>query len=401
LDTRSAAPYPRHYGLREGSKMSGIDLWDDDLSGASTTLEAPPLLICLIAADDQHAFWHEGLASHGISFCDTHEDECQLILVDERCPDHLQRLANLPTGEDQRRPPVFFLVNNGAEPDCMRAFSAGADDYVHLPISPEALAARLKRAMLQLHDSVNIRQQLMASSTIAFQSMSMNAELGRILHFMQASFTCQEYATLAELALQMLNELGLNASLGIFHDRGLEYFCDDGIKRPIEQEVIENSRHLGRISDFGARTILNYPHFGLLIRNMPVEDPLRYGILKDHICYLGNGLEARCQAMIIERSANERAVRIQATAAVLQRMIAEMEQAKLEVTRTSTAELQGMLDNLQCAFSNLSLTGPEEDVLANLLTESGDRIHALFKSAAEQDKLFQALLCRVTKTLER
>jgi CheY-like chemotaxis protein len=381
--------------------MSGIDLWDDDITCDSAASEPPPLTISLIAAAEQYAFWSDGLQQHGIGLCPPESADCQLILVDERDPNYLQQLAQLPSTEGQRRPAVFFLVNNGAEPDCMRAFSAGADDYVHLPISPEALAARLKRVKVQLHDSANVRQQLSDSSTIAFQSMSMNAELGRILQFMEASFTCQAFAELADLTLKMLNELGLNASLGIFHDHALEYFCDDGIKRPIEQEVIENSRHLGRISDFGARTILNYPHFGLLIRNMPVEDPLRYGILKDHICYLGNGLEARCQAMIIERSANERAVRIQATATVLQQMIAEMEQAKLEVTRTSTAELQGMLDNLQFGFSNLSLTGSEENILLNLLTESSDRIHALFRSAAEQDQLFQVLLSGVAKTLER
>jgi recombinational DNA repair protein (RecF pathway) len=60
-----------------------------------------------------------------------------------------------------------------------------------------------------------------------------------------------------------------------------------------------------------------------------------------------------------------------------------------------------VLDNLQFGFSKLSLTGPEEDVLVNLLTESGDRIHALFKNAVEQDQQFQALLFSVTKTLER
>jgi CheY-like chemotaxis protein len=377
--------------------MSGID----PISRDSIPVEALPLPIYLIANAEQQMLWRDSLIPEGIVFCDTLTDGCQLILVDERCPDYLQQLAELPNSEEQRRPPVFFMVNNGAEPDCMRAFSAGADDCVHLPISPEALAARLKRAKVQLHDNINMRQQLSSSSTIVFQSMSMNAELGRILQFMSASFSSQTFADLAELTLKMLNELGLKGSLGIFHNRGLEYFCDDGIKRPIEQEVIENSRHLGRISDFGARTILNYPNFGLLIRNMPLDDPLRYGTLKDHICYLGNGLNARCQAMITERSANERAVRIQATASVLQQMIAEMEQAKLQVTHNSTEELQSMLDNLQFGFSKLSLTGPEEDVLVNLLTESGDRIHALFKDAAAQDQLFQALLSGVAKTIER
>jgi CheY-like chemotaxis protein len=381
--------------------MSGIDFSGDDISCDSTPAAAPPLPIYLIANAEQKILWRDSLVPEGISFCDTLTDGCELILLDESCPDYLQQLADLPNSQAQHRPPVLFMVNNGAEPDCMRAFSAGADDYVHLPISPAALAARLKRARVQLHDSINMRQQLSDSSTLVFQSMSMNAELGRILQFMEASFSPQTFADLAKLTLKMLNELGLNASLGIFHDRGLEYFCDDGIKRLIEQEVIENSRHLGRITDFGARTILNYPNFGLLIRNMPLDDPLRYGILKAHICYLGNGLDARCQAMITERSANDREVRIKATAAVLQQMIAEMEHAKLELALSNTAELQSMLDNLQFSFSSLSLTSLEEDMLLNLLTLSGDRIHASFKSVAEQDQLFQALLSGVAKTLAR
>lgn len=380
--------------------MSGIDLWDDNFSDDSAPALAPPLAIALIAAEADRAFWQTGLEQHGIRFCEPGAADCQLILVDERCPDHGERLASLPPVEGHSRPAVFFLVTNGAEPDCMRAFSAGADDYLHLPISPDILAARLKHVQGQLRDNLNVRTQLAESSRIAFQSMSLNAELGRVLQYMEASFTCQLFSELAQLTLQALNELGLHASLGIFHDGELEYFCDDGIKRPIEQEVIENSRHLGRISDFGSRTILNYPHFGLLIRNMPLDDLLRYGVLKDHLCYLGNGLEARSRALVIEHHAQERALRIQTTAAVLQQMIAEIEQAKLEVTRRSTDELSGMLDTLRHEFSQLCLTGREEERLMNLLAESSDRIHALFNSAGSQDQLFQSLLSDVTKTLE-
>ena len=381
--------------------MSGIDLRDADDFGSSDSavLEPAPLIIWLIAGAEQGNVWQAGLEQHGIRLCAEADDECQLILVDERCADYSAQLARLP--DRPGRPPLFFLVTNGAEPDCIRAFAAGADDYVHLPISPEALAARLKRVQVKLRDTSSMREQLNQSAQVAFQSMSINAELGRILHYMESSFACQEFAALAELTLQTLAELGLHSSLGIFHDRGLEYFYDDAIRRPIEQEVIENSRHLGRISDFGSRTILNYPHVGLLIRNMPLDDPLPYGILKDHICYIGNGLEARCRALITERHARERSLRIQTTAAVLQQMMAQMEQAKLDVTDRSTLELQGMLDALHHEFSRLCLTGKEEQTLMLLLTDASDRIHALFRHAAEQDQQFQRLLSGVAKTLER
>ena len=104
--------------------------------------------------------------------------------------------------------------------------------------------------------------------------------------------------------------------------------------------------------------------------------------------------------MINELRSQERAL-LQTTANVLQQMIAEMEQAKLEVTKRSTEELQAMLDTLNVEFSQLCLTGSEEKRLMTLLAESSDRIHTLFRSAAEQDQLFQHLLSSVAQTLER
>lgn len=379
--------------------MSGIDLWDDEPLTAQPDAAALPMRIHLIADADETGRWADGLSQYGIELCATPGNDCQLILVDERCADYGERLTAWPA--DAARPPLFFLLGEGAEQDCMRAFSWGADDYVHLPISAEALALRLKRVESQLRDTSTMRSQLSQSSQIAFQSMTLNAELGRILQYMEYSFACKDFAELARLTLEAFNAFGLHASLGIFHDHGMDFFFDDNQHRPIEQEVLENARHLGRISDFATRTILNYPHVAVLIRNMPLDDPLRYGILKDHICYIANGLEARSLAMINELRSSERAQRIQATASVLQQMIREMEQSRLQVTQRSTDELQSMIDTLHTEFSQLCLTAPEEERLLGLLGESSDRIHSLFRSTREQDQQFQQLLYSVAQTLER
>ena len=84
--------------------MSGIDLWDDDLGADSATVEVPPLYIHLIAASEHEAFWRLGLEDHGVRLGDADSAECQLILVDERCPDYEQRLAQLPQRDGSARP---------------------------------------------------------------------------------------------------------------------------------------------------------------------------------------------------------------------------------------------------------------------------------------------------------
>jgi CheY-like chemotaxis protein len=381
--------------------MSGIDLWGDDDLADAVVVEAPPLRVGMITTDEQLALWQSELPAFGIQMCAPEDELCQIIVVDERLQTYPEKLALLALNTRQPHVPVFFLVKVGDESECLRIFAAGADSYVHLPISAEALAAKLKRVETHFCEIWSTRQQLAESSKIAFQSMSLNAEFGRILQYMEYSFACKDYPSLAQLTLDVFAEFGLHISLGFFHDRGVEFFFDDGQPRPMEQEVLERSRKLQRITDFGSRTILNYTHVAILIRNMPTSDPLRYGIIKDHICYIANGLEARIQAMITELLAQERSTRIQSTAFVLQQMMREMEQARLDVTRQSAEELQAMLENLNIEFSQLCLTAPEEERLMTLLNTAGDRINALFKRASESDQLFQSLLAEVAKTLER
>ena len=380
--------------------MSGIDLWDDDVGDAASS-EPSALSVLLLASPQLASTWSKDLDAYGIELTDDASQPYELVLVEEAWPHAMAQLGESFTVANEDRPPFLFLLNEADEAQCLRAFAAGADEYVHLPISAAAFAARLRRSAQTLREQKTLKVQLDESSRIAFQAMSLNAELGRILQFMESSFACQTFETVAQLALSALAEFGLHCSLGIFHPGGLEYFYDDGLERTIEREVVEIARNQGRIADFGPRTIVNYPHVGLLVRNMPLHDPIRYGVIKDHICFVANALDARVAAMLTERAAKDRAVRIQATAAVLQQMIAEMEDAKLQLTRVSTQELEGMLDNLHVEFSQLCLTAPEEDRLMRLLTESSERINHLFKSTAEQDKAFQTLLKQVASTLER
>lgn len=381
--------------------MSGIDLWDDEPGASDGVSDLPALQVAFIGSEMLFAQWQASLSELGVVLTPLVTNDCSLVLVEESYAPALEQLAEQFSVNDAQRPPFLFVLDHADEAQCLRAFAAGADEYVHLPIAPEALLARLRRSAQVLREQKALKVQLDESSRIAFQAMSLNAELGRILQFMESSFACEDFAQVSQLALSALAELGLHASVGVFHPQGLEYFYEEGIERPIEREVVEIARNQGRIADFGPRTVVNYPHVGLLVRNMPLEDPMRYGVIKDHICFIANAMDARVRAMLNEQVARDRAVRIQATASVLQQMIGEMEAAKLELTRVSTQELEGMLDNLHVEFSQLCLTAPEEERLMHLLTESSERINHLFKSTASQDKSFQTLLGQVANTLAR
>ena len=383
--------------------MTGMDLWTDDEFNEipADAKSREPLSVAFLAQAADVQQWSAEFDTDLKVKQAFDGSAIDILIVDERSPEFVQQLAQCLSIHHEKLPIIFFIVNIGSEPDCVRAFSFGAFDYVHLPISGEALAARLRHVWYRYHESTQLQSQLKESSSVAFQSMTLNAELGRILNYMEHCFSSQNFEQVAEQTFTLLKEFGLSTSLSVFHDNGVDYFSDDKEVYAIEKEVVESARNLARIYDFGARTTINFKHVSILARNMPVHDAMRYGVLKDHLCFVANALESRVAALIVERRAHDRARRIDTTVIILQQIISEMESAKLHLTEQSSEALESMLVTLTSEFSQLSLTAAEETRLVELLSKAGDEVHALFKEASERDKTFRTLLSQLTATLKR
>lgn len=367
---------------------------------AGAGLPTPVLKVAFIAGERDKEQWCQGFAQAGIVCAGTTASDLNVLLIDERSPECADRLITTLAFHREQPPLVFFLVEGGKEPALAAMVPEGKYDFTHLPIQSAGLATRLKRVWQQFDESRQIRKRLDESTTVAVQSMSLNTELGRILQFMEHCLGCDSYEQVSRAVLQVLNEYGLRASVGIFHDRGLDFYSDDGSLRNVEQEIIETSRSLGQMYDFGARTIVNLNHIAILIRNMPVQDSARCEILKEHVYFLANAFQGRVAALIVEKRANDRANRIQTTVIILQQIISEMEEAKLLLTDRSSEELENILINLTSEFSTLSLTSNEEARLTSMLNDAGERVNDLFKASTEQDHNFRSLLSQLAETLK-
>jgi len=103
-----------------------------------------------------------------------------LILLDIMMPDLdgyevCRRLKNNPQTADI---PVIFLTAKGETADESKGFSLGAADYIHKPITPPILKARVK-THLALRQSMNILQQTAAELSNAKNRMEKELNVGR------------------------------------------------------------------------------------------------------------------------------------------------------------------------------------------------------------------------------
>ena len=112
--------------------------------------------------------------------------------------------------------------------------------------------------------------------------MTSNADLGQVIQFVEQCFQIEGAEELAKAILNVTNNIQLNIILNITVNEESFWFSSNGQTTPLEVEVmtmLKDKRH----NDFGTRTVVNYENISLMIKNMPLEDPDRYGRIKDLI----------------------------------------------------------------------------------------------------------------------
>jgi CheY-like chemotaxis protein len=177
--------------------------------------------------------------------------------------------------------PVVFLSSLSSTRDRMQGYEAGGTDFIVKPFEADALKAKLKVLVDKHALEVQLRSAASEAQKTAMLALTSTSELGQVIQFVESVASINNVDALAMQVLKTCNNMGLNCIL--FVDTGAEpgwYSPWESIS-PLEKEVITMLRFEQRINDFGARTVINYPLVSIMVKNMPNDDPERYGQIKD------------------------------------------------------------------------------------------------------------------------
>lgn len=384
--------------------MSNVVLFDDEVvlsahhHDTEETVATPTPLHGYLLAKDHYGRDElcADLAQQGLLLHTQWQDTCAFALVelDARWPQTpFAWPDNIKLG-----PVVFF----GARDCCLQAYQQGGFDFVlQSPAISDELPVRIRHAVEGFAQFHELDQRMRNSQSVAMQAMSLNAELGAILHCLEQCFNCCDIVELSHATFSCLRDMGLSSCMSFYLYRQVNFYSDDDSFRPIDQQVITQTRGSKRIVDHEHCSLYHYEHISVLIRDMPLHDPVRYGILKDHICLLLNGVEARAAAIETQLIAESRARRSGATARVIQDIIVDMDAQKRRFTNHSSDFLETLLLDLRAEFSQLSLSEKEERRLNQLVERTSTRMAELFKDSEDADKTFCHILANLATTLRR
>jgi len=242
-----------------------------------------------------------------------------LILLDINMPgiDGYETCERLKTDDKTRSIPVIILSALSTTEEKLKGYEVGASDYIPKPFDHDDLLIKIEKCISDYASYVDtvpegqsvddkenekLLNELQSSRTIAIDAMRYTSDLGAIVKFYEESALCKDFESLISTVFVTTNELGLNASIQLRDGNNVYNKSSNGEMSAMESSVIEISKDKGRFFDFKARTIMNYKHSSILIKNMPLDDEKKYGIMKDILGALGNGAEERARTIILERT---------------------------------------------------------------------------------------------------
>ncbi len=287
---------------------------------------------------------------------------------------------------------VIFTSGKSADDQVMRAYEVGADDYMPKPFRPDELRVKIDKIMLAALSVGKMDDQLDGARTTAFEAMAENSELGVILRFLESSYLVKSFDELSTLLLSAVDEFNVSSSVMFFIAEREFYYSSDSHEHPIEKRVLQAANNRGRIFDVGSKTLFNFPSVSLLIKNMPIDDELRYGRLKDQMCLLLSGVSERLKGLELESVNLIQKDHMQIVGSVIGKMVMDMEKNSVKLSEEFEKVILDLEANLSAEFLRFNLLEDEEEALIEHVKNTVASASLLFERSVNFETQYSSVM---------
>lgn len=325
-------------------------------------------------------------------------DRPDILLLDILMPgmDGLETCRRVRQGQDGADIYIIFVSAMNDAETRLAAFDAGGDDFLLKPVQASEIRHKVEMAVKSRQEVADLRRNLNDTMSMAMTALSTSGEMGVILHFFSRSFACQSMESLAVAVLDALGSYGLSASVQLKYDGGPLTLNSERRCSLIEQELLANlAQDTRRLFDYGTRTVINFPHVIVLLKNMPVDDAERYGRMKDNAALLTEGAEHRIQALANEIAGRKRQQRLATAIRGTEQDLAEVRGDSHRDQSELAATVTQMELGLEAAFNHLALSEAQERYLMDVVRPLARQAQALDLRNQSHDERLRAILDRL------
>jgi DNA-binding response OmpR family regulator len=308
-----------------------------------------------------------------------------IILLDVEMPgingyEVCDRLRNLEATKDI---PIVFLSSHGSLRERLQGYEVGADDYIVKPFEAEFLLTRVNVLIRYHQEKKELQSQYLLAQSTAIIAMTGAGELAMAMRFLEKSLTYQNINGLAQGLLDSLDQLSLNCCAMIIENDQLFWYSSDSSVSPLEKELIEMCDKEARFLDFGGRTIINYPRISLLVKNMPLDDPERYGRIKDLIPILLSAVNAKVNALGTQEALTEQSLHQMGSFKMIRQSLFNLGTTIVKNQKDSAVIMNNLVHELSNDFLRMGLEEDQEEYLLNRVDSAIDEARVKMDAGQE------------------
>ncbi|NOZ51918.1 MAG: response regulator [Gammaproteobacteria bacterium] len=317
-----------------------------------------------------------------------HQQKPDIVLLDIDMPgiDGYETCRCLKGNPETQQIPVTFVSGYDSIEERLAGYEVGGNDYVVKPFSAAELRNKIQIAIENVQQKEALKQDMNSAMDTAMVAMTSSGELGVVVNFLRESFACDDTDALADNVLESFSHYGLNCSVQIRSILGATNKNGTGSNNALEMELLKHLASKGRIVDFGSRTIINFKRVSLLIKNMPLDAPDKYGRIKDNGALILEGAEARVKAIEAEATIKKHREALATAMERAQETLQNIEMKQQKYKLQSVQIMDDLSNDVEKSFAYLALSEEQENHLVKTTQTAVDKALTLQEAGIKVDE---------------
>jgi hypothetical protein len=302
-------------------------------------------------------------------------------------------------GEDHGVPLIVLADARTAE-EQMNLIEIGCDDLLHPSATIDELSARITKSIFHRVASSQLSKRLELATQTAQSAISGNSDLGATVQFLLSVHDCDNLDQLGQLFFTTIERYGLKCSLQMRGSYEIKNMEAHGMAKDLESQLIDKLKDADRFIDFGSRTVINFERVSVLVKNMPVDDPEKYGATKDSLFNLVQGLNARVESLEDHNRVLEERETLEKLSRDVHNAMQVIQNSYHRVMRDIASEVDKASEAVANRMPSLALTEKDETFIESTMDNCVENTNRIFNEGLMVDDVISKLDERMSRALK-
>jgi CheY-like chemotaxis protein len=303
-----------------------------------------------------------------------------LILLDVDMPELNGYETCKQLREKEFTAPIIFVTPYQDIEVQQAAFDSGGNDILITPVDPEILIYKATLALHQKVEAERLSQEARSMREIALSLVSTACENGILLEFVSKAVAAKSYEELARQLVDAVNAYGVTCSVMLRHDEGQTSLTSHGVATDLELAILAQMSGMGRLIEYKRQFIVNYYHVSLMVSNVPIDSPEKFGRIRDNAIILAENTEALCDNVAMRIESMTRSEQMQIALIAAGSAVEKVRNNHKQLLLDTRILLQDLVDKVESTFSRLNTSRSDEIEISSNMNESVDMILSLLST---------------------